>query len=310
MAESISNVQNKYVFAEEDTYGSVPTSPTFLDVGYVQSISLSEDDGVEEVNAINTGHTLADIDEDVYNLSGSITTKLSQAGLKQVLKALFGVIQEDTPSIGQFTAQTSPVHSDTLSYFMKFNNTSGNVKIVTGIGFTGGEINVTRDGSIEVTMNFQAQKMTSASESLSPVTNVGSLYRGLDAYVTYDGNDTILQEFTISLDWNYSEEDSRAIENTTDRRTIQRIIRNNLSVSGNFESRLDNNIDNDYQDQKSKVDIVLNLSRGSYSSTWTISSSKVTTKERELNTEDSVKTISCDYTGTDIEVVGDTYSSS
>ena len=54
MAEVLSNVGNKYEFAKEVTFGVVPGSFTALDLGHVQTITLDEDDSVEEVSSMNS----------------------------------------------------------------------------------------------------------------------------------------------------------------------------------------------------------------------------------------------------------------
>ena len=310
MAQTISNINNKYLIAKEDTFGTIPGTITQLDFGYVQTISIEEDDTVEEVSAINTLHTLAGLEDDLYNLSGSITTKVSNASLSKLLEALCGKIEEDTPTTGQYTITTSAITTADLSYFMKFNTTTGNILEMTGIHFTGGEVSVERDGSIEMTLEYKAKKLSPKTEELDPETPVGKMLRGLDASVTYNGNTTILDDFSFSIDWNVDEADSRGIESVDagERRQIQRIIRNQINLTGSFTSHMDDNIDVGYVDDRSTVPIVLTLSRGDYTHTFTISSSKTTTRSRELGTGEGKKTISCDYIGTNISVEGDLYS--
>ena len=86
--EVISNVGNRYIFALESAYGTLPSPFTALDLGHVQSISVNEDDTVEEISSMNSGHTLEDLDDDLYNLSGTILTKCTKASLPVILKAL------------------------------------------------------------------------------------------------------------------------------------------------------------------------------------------------------------------------------
>ena len=312
MAETISNINNRYIIAKEDSFGTIPASPTKLDFGYVQTISIAEDDTVEEVSAINTYHTLAELDDDLYNLSGSITTKVSNPSLSKLLEALCGKIEGDTPTAGEYTISTEAITSDDTSYFMKVNTTYGKILEMTGLFIKSGEVSVERDGSVEMTLEFQAKKLSPATETLSPITPVGKLLRGLDASVTYDGHDTILDNFSFSIDWHFDEGDSRGIENVGagERRLIQRVIRNEMELTGSFTSHMDDNIDIGYVDDRSSVPIVLTLSRGDYSHVFTISSSKTSTRSRELGTGEGKKTISCDYKGIDIGVIGDEYTES
>lgn len=303
--EVISGVENKYEFAKEDVFGTIPGSPTILDIGHVQSISVDEDESVEEISSMNSGHTFIDFDDDLYNVSGQIVTKITKASLPVLLEALLGNYTDDATD---YTVITEAVCSDDLSYFMKFNTTAGNIKEMKGICFTGGDVSVEKDGSIEMTLNYQAQILTSSAEVLSPSTTVGALFRGLDAVVTYDGNPTILNNFNFSMDWNFNIDDSRGIEasHANGRRVIKRIIRNGLNLTGNFESQMDDNVDTGYADERSSVPIVLTLDRGTDNAhVFTFATSRTNTRSRELNNDNSAKVLTCDFVGTDIGVIGD-----
>jgi hypothetical protein len=312
MPETISSVKNKYLIGKESDFGTMPTI-TQLDFGYVQTISIEEAENTEEVSAINTAHTLAELDDDLYNVSGTITTKLSHPSIANILEALCGKITEDDPTEGKYTIETDPVTSDDLSYSMKVNTETGKTLELVGICFTAGEITIERDGSTEVSLDYVCKKVSPATETLDPETPVGKLYRGLDACVTYDGEETRLEDFSISLDWNYDEADSRGIEDVDagERRLIQRIIRNQLNLTGSFTSHMDSNIDTGYEDDRDNVSIVLTLSRGEDNEqVFTIENAKVNTRSRDLETGDGKKLISCDFVGMDLSVEGDLYSSS
>lgn len=307
--EVLSNVGNRYIIAEEATYGTIPAPFTALDFGHIQTISVNEDDSVEEVNSMNSGHTLLDLDDDLYDLSGTIVTKCTKASLPVLLKALFGDFTDNLDDT--YTIITAPVSSDDLSYSMKFNSTTGKIKLMKGIGFTGGEITINKDDSVEISLNYQAQILTPATESLSVSTNVGDVFRGLDGIVTYDGVSTIMDNFTMSLDWNVEPSDGRGIEaaHANGRRVINRIVRHNLTLSGTFESEMDDEIDTGYVDERSNVPIVLALSRGVDNlHTFTIAASRTTTRARDLDNENTTKKISGDFTGIDVAVDGDLFS--
>lgn len=302
----ISNVENRYIFGKETTYGTLPGVITALDIGHVQTISVDEDESTEEISSMNSGHTAFDFSDDLYKVSGQIVTKITKASLPVLLEALFGAIADT--SLDTYTATTDPVCSDDLSYYMKFNTQSGNTMHMLGIAFTGGEVSVEKDGSIEMTLNYQAQILSPQTEALSPSTTVGSLFRGLDASVNYDGNATILDSFNFTMDWNFDEGDSRGIEvaHANGRRVIKRIIRNNLTLTGSFESNMDANIDTGYVGERTGVPIVLTLNRASDNEhTFTFSTSRTNTRSRELNNDNNTKKISCDFQGVDISVVGD-----
>ena len=309
MAEVISNVGNRYIFFKESTYGTTPGSPTQLDIGHVQSITLDEDEGQEVVNSMNSGHTGNQIEDGLYNLSGRIVTWATKSSMRNLLEALLGDLTVDAPTEGQYTIATDPVHSDDLSYGMKFNTQAGETMVVAGLCVTGGDVTLNRQGFVEFTLNFQAQIMTPATATLSPSTSTGSLFRGdLDSYVTYGGNNTILNSFNVTVDWNFNIDDSRGIEpaHANGRRVISRVIRNNLTLGGSFESQMDANIDSGYEDERSDVAIVMVLSRGTDNEhTFTIATSRTKTRSRELNNDNNSKLLSGDFDGLDIAVVGD-----
>lgn len=311
MTEVIPQIANKYIIAKEDDYGSVPDSPTKLDMGYIQTVSVDVDDSVEEINAINTEHTVARLDEDIHNVSGSITTKLTKESIYNLSEALLGVIEDDAPSAGEYRATTDYITSDDLSYFMKYKDTEGNVKVISGIHFTDGDATISRDGSIEMTINFRAQKKEIDSETLDPITPTGRTFRGLDVSVEIDGNSTILREFSFTIDWNISDDDMRGIEASDDRRTINRVLRNNMTVSGSFESYLDENIDKGYEDNPGSFNIEVTIDRESDNNhIIVVEDAKITTISEELTTDDEARVFSADYTAKDIEIIGDLYSSS
>lgn len=301
----ISNVQNKYLFGKESVYGTIPGSPTQLDIGHVQSISMDEDESIEATDSMNSGHTPFDYEDNLYNVSGQIVTKITKAALPNLLEALYGDYTDDGTD---YTVITAPVCSEDLSYFMKFNTTTGNTKHLTGMCFTAGDLAVEKDGSTIMTLTYQAQALIPAVEVLSPVTSTGALFMGLDASVTFDGNTTILNSFSFAMDWNYDIGDSRGIEaaSPNGRRLINRILRNNLTLSGSFESKMDDNIDTGYLDERSGVDIVLTLERGTDNEhVFTFTKARTGARSRELNNDNVSKTINCDFNAVDTSVVGD-----
>ncbi len=306
MAEVISNVGNRYIFGKESEYGTIPGSITALDLGHVQTISISEDEGTSEITSMNSGHTPIDFEDSVYNLSGTIVTLGTKASIPVILEALCGSLTDNSDDT--YTIATSAITSSTLSYYMKVNTTSGKTKQLKGICITGGELNIEKDGSCEFTLNFQAQIMSAATESLSPSTNTGAIFKGLDATITFNSVDTILNNFTLSMDWNFDIGDSRGIEeaHANGRRVINRIIRNNLTLNGNFESHMDDTIDAGYSGERTSVDLVLTLSRGtSNEHVFTISNTRTSNRSRELTNENGAKVINCDFVGTDLAVTGD-----
>lgn len=311
--ETISNVLNKYVFAKESSYGVIPGSPTLLDIGNVQSISFSEGEGTEQNNAINTGHTPHSLEDGLHNVTGTITTRCTKSALHVLTEALLGDLDLDEPTEGKYTVISSPVTSATLSYFLKVNMITGKTLQVTGIHFVSGEISVSLDGYVEFTLDFQAKRVNPASESINPLTVIGKPFLGFDASISVGGNPTRLDEFSVSLDWSFDIGDSRGIESVPagERRLIQRIIRNGLSVTGSFTSDLDDSLDTGYVADRDNVSIVLTISRGTTNEhVFTIPVAKTSTRDRELEAEGSKRTMSVDFIGTDLSVVGDLFDES
>lgn len=304
--EVISNVDNKYLFGKESTYGTIPGSITQLDIGHVQSISIDEDEGTERNDSMNSGFTPTDFEDGVYNVSGQIVTRATKASIPVILEAILGTLTDNSDDT--YTMTTNNVSSDALSYCMKVNNTTGKTLQIAGISFTGGEGRIEKDGFFELTMNYQAQIVKTATETIDPSTTIGSPFHSLDSYVTYDGNATILDSFNFSIDWGFDISDSRGIEaaHANGRRVIKRVVRHNMTLEGSFESKSDDNIDTGYIDERTSVDIVLVVSRGtSNEHTFTISTSRTKTRSRELNNDSETRVLSADFVGKDISVTGD-----
>lgn len=307
--ETTSNVNNRYIICKESSYGTFPNTPTLLDFGYVQTISLNEEENVERNDAINTGHTPASLENGIYSVSGSITTRPTHSSIQNLLEALCGDIEIDGLT-GKYSIITAPVVSDDLSYALKYTSQTGKIKIVTGISFTGGEISVNRDGMVEFTLNYTAQLVENDTETLSPETTIGKPYWGLDCYVKIDGEKLILDDFSISLDWGVDDADSRGIEDAGvgKRRAILRVVRNNLTLNGSFTAHLNSTLDTGYLDEPIDRTIELIMSRGTTNEhVFTIETSRINSRGDELTTDNGVRKQTIDYEGIDLSVSGDAF---
>ena len=55
----ISNIGNKYVIANESSYGVTPAPFTAVDWGHVQKITINEEESTEKLSSLNSGHLSA-----------------------------------------------------------------------------------------------------------------------------------------------------------------------------------------------------------------------------------------------------------
>lgn len=310
MYKTISQVNNKYLIAKESSYGVEPTM-TQLDFGLVQSISLSEDESLLEVSAVNTEHTLAMVEDGLYIGSITINSLPTRAGMINLLEALFGDKDVDTPTEGKYTIKTSPVSSDDLSYFLKLKDDESTVWDISGIHFTEGSITVSKGQITNISLTGAFKKMVKSTETIDPETNIDVVFHYLDACIKVNDETSVLDEFTLNLNWNRNTDDSRGIEclSEDERRLIQRVIRHNLNISGSYTAQLDDN-NTGYVANRTPIEIEVILSRNSNTHTFTISGAKTTNRVNEINADSSVKTYSSDWTGVDCEVVGDIFSDS
>jgi hypothetical protein len=309
----ISNVNNKYILSQETSYGTPADNPVQLDFGLVQSISLTEDEGLREVGAINTGHTLASVEDGLYSGSISLTTYPTKNSLPNLLKALFGKVDLDEPTSGKYTAITLPIHSDNLSYYMEANDDNTNLWEIYGIGFSEGTLNIANGSIVSIDLSGSFKVALKQTGTITPSTNINEVYHELDCYVSIDNFVGVLDAFSVTLNWNVNNEEGRGIEQVTEgeRRLIQRIIRHNLTVSGNFTSTLNQEINTGYIDDRTPIIITANLNRGTDNlHSFTIIGAKTTNRSNEMSGESAKKVFSADFTGTDITVVGDLFEGS
>jgi len=310
MYKTISQVNNKYLISKESAYGVEPTM-TQLDFGLVQSISLSEDESLLEVSAVNTEHTLAMVEDGLYIGSITMNSLPTRAGMINLLEALFGDKDVDTPTEGKYTIKTSPISSDDLSYFLKLKDDESTLWDISGICFTEGSITVSKGQITSISLTGVFKKMVKSTETIDPETNIDVVFHYLDACIKVNDETSVLDEFTLNINWNRNADDSRGIEcvSEDERRLIQRVVRHNLNLSGSYTAQLDDN-NTGYVASRTPIEIEVKLSRNSNTHTFTVTGAKTTNRTNEINADSSVKVYSSDWTGVDCEVVGDIFSDS
>ncbi len=310
----LSQVGRRYILAKESEFGTKPLSVTQLDFGLMQEIQLTEDDSLERVNSINTGHTSALMEEGLYNGSISFTTQPTQPALTNILEGILGDIDLDTPEAGKYTVTTSPITSEDLSYFLTATDSTGKVWEVTGIHITEATLNFSKGSINSIDLTGVFKKAEVVDGTISPATNISNPYQWLDTKVAFGTENMILESLSLTLNWNASNDDGRGIEAVSEgeRRLIQRVIRHRLVVSGNFESEaLNDELNKGYEDELTSDSLVIIMSRGTDNEqTFTVSGVKLTNKQNTLNTENELSGFSADFEGLDVSVEGDIYSDS
>ena len=103
----ISNVNNKYVVAEESVFGTTPAPFTAVDWGHIQKITITEEESVEKMSSLNSGHLAAIFEDGLYWANVSIETKVSKAALPNLLKFMMGVYNDDATDFTITTLNSS-----------------------------------------------------------------------------------------------------------------------------------------------------------------------------------------------------------
>lgn len=300
----LSQVNNKYIIAKESTFGTKPSPFTKLDFGQVQTIEFTQDETIEEANSINTGHTIGHIEPGIYKGTITMSLRPTKSCLPVVLEAIAG--SRTNNSDGTYTITTTLTNN--YSYYVQATDASDTIWDIAGVCFTSATLNVQKGNITTIDLNGYFREASSGAGTVTPITNNSDLFSFLDCYVEFGGNSTVMNSFTLTLDWNASEDDFRGIQEMAagERRLIAQVVKNRLKVSGSAECYLDSNINIGYDDDLTTNDIVVVLNRGTDNEhTFTVSDAVTTNRKNTLNTENNAKVMSFDYTGVDASVVGD-----
>lgn len=302
----ISNVGNKYIVAEETAFGTTPSPFTSVDWGHIQSISINEEENVEKMSSLNSGHLSALFEDGLYWVNLSIETRVSKASLPNLLKFCMGSYSDD----GTDYTITTTNASNSVSLKVNYYNSGGTDKVglINGMVCKDFEISAAKDETVSVTINCLAKKLSQADESLSVTTNTDTPFSWLDTSVTVGGNAYVLESFSLSGNWNVTDNEGRGIESVGagDRRLIQCVLQHRLDLSGSYEAGVDTNQEFGYTEDRSDEAIVVTLSRGTDNDhVFTMSNTRSFGRDYEHNIENSKKVVSYDYEALDVGVTGD-----
>ena len=300
---TISNINNKYLCALEETYGTTPSPFTSVDWGHIQTISISEDDNVEKNRGINSGHTASTFEDGLYNCNVSITTRITKSSLPALMEMCLG---DKTDDGTDYTVVSDNTKS--ISYSLKTAYTTGKIALINGLSVKDFDLSGAKGDMISLTINCIAKKASVATEALSIVTNTSEIFKDLDMSVTIGGDNFILNNFNIAGNWNVTDDEGRGIEavSATERRLIQRVIKHGFDVSGSYEAEIDDNGEMGYTEERSNKAIVLTISRGADNEhVFTMANTRSSGRGNELSTENSKRIMSYDYEALDVGLVGD-----
>jgi len=301
---SFSNIQNRYQAAEESSLGTTPDPFTLLDWGHIQRITVGEEENSQKLAGINSGHLYALFEDGLYWCNVSIETIISKAALPNLLEACLGTRADVT----DYTITSSTTVN---SYSLKVSHTdetSGDVILINGFAVKDFEISITKGNTVTLTMNGIAKKAVKSTESISVTTNTDETFFDLDTSITVGGNAFVMNNFTISGNWNVTDDEGRGIEavGADERRLLQRFTKHVLDLSGNYEALVNDNDEFGYTEERSDQAIIVTISRGTDNEhVFTMSKTRSFNREKELSRDNSLRVVSYDYEAIDLGVAGD-----
>lgn len=301
----LSNVGNKYICAAESSFGVTPDPFTPVDWGQIQSISVREEENTSKLGSLNSGHIYSVFEDGLYWANVTVETRVTQASLPNLLEFCLGRKTIDE------TSNTYSIVSDPSlkSVSLKLNYSDTKILLINGVVCKDFELSASKDETIVITMNCIAKKVTVSAATISVSTNTDAPFSWLDTKITINGHPAVLNSFTLSCNWNVSDNEGRGIEAVAsgDRRLIQTVIKHRLDISGSYEAELDDtNLEFGYVDNRTDDALVVTLSRGTNNShVFTLSNARSTSKEYNHSIENSKKVVSYDYNSLDITVSGD-----
>jgi hypothetical protein len=297
----ISNVGNKYIAATESVYGTTPAPFTAIDLGHIQKITVNEEDNPEKMSSLNSGHLAAVFEDGLYFANVSIETHVSKASLPVLLKLALGARTDAT----DYTVTSTPV-SNSIS--LKFFYQTTKCGLLNGIVVKDFEISASKGETVTMTLNCIAMKLSKTTETLTVTTNVDAKMTWLDCKMTIGAVAAVLNNFTISGNWNVTDDEGRGIEAMTagSRRLINCVLQHRLDISGSYESEVNDTQEFGYTEERSDAALVFTISRGSDNEhVFTMTKSRSFSRSIDMSTDSSKKVISYDFEAIDLGVTGD-----
>lgn len=300
----ISHITDKVIAGRESSYGTAATTLN-SNWGLIESFSYTEEENIEQIGAVGGGHTYQRNEPGIYNVSGTLKTKITKTSLPEVLEAFFGSRTDTT------VYSIVPNPNTIISYTVEADFDGTNKAQITGLVFTTCEIDASKDGFLTLSCDYVAQLVTISAGTITQTVTTEAPLSWLDVSGTYNGLNLKGNSFTISYDWNIDANDGRGLETVTtgQRRLIQRVVKNNLTVSGNLDVLVEAGVTNTlmgYADELTEASLVLTASRGTLNShTFTLTGCVLSNKTIEANAEPGMKNFTADISGRDTSVSGD-----
>lgn len=297
----ISNISNQINVGEESTFATEASSYD-RNFGYIQSFSYTESEAIEQIGAIGGGFNFNRNEAGIYGVSGSLVTRVSKSTLPVALTAFMGGYSDDG------STYTITPSAETRSYSVKAQHTLTQTVVITGLVFTNCTIEASKDGFMEISLDYFAQKLETANETITTTLPTDAMFSWLDVFGTYDSNNVKANSYSLSFDWNMDANDGRGLENVSagQRRLIQRAIKNNLTISGSTEAMIENTNELGYQDEKTDKTLVLTASRGTDNAhNITVTGCQVDNKNHEAGVDAGMKILSYDILGLGVTFTGD-----
>ena len=297
----ISNVGNKYIVASETVYGTTPAPFTSIDWGQIQKITVTEEENTEKLTSLNAGHLSALFEDGLYWASVSIETRVSKAALPELLEFALGGRADDT----DYTITSSP---DSNSVSLKFFYQGTKIGLINGMVCKDFEITAAKDETVIMTLNCIAMKLSKATETLSVSTNTDTPFSWLDTEITIGGTAYVLNNFSMTGNWNVTDNEGRGIESVEagSRRLITCVLQHRLDLSGSYEAEVSDTQEFGYTDDRADEAVVVTLSRGTDNEhVFTMSNTRSFSRTSDMSMDNSKKVISYDYEALDVGVAGD-----
>lgn len=272
-----------------------------MNLGHIQKIGISEQENIEKLSSMNSGHLSALIEDGLYWANVSIETKLTKASMPVILKMCMGTVAEAT----DYTATSSLVRN---SYSLKVSYLANKVALINGLVVKDFQITAAKGEMLAITMNCIAAKVTKSTEELSVSTNIDKPFSWLDCKATIGGNAHVLNSFNISGNWNITDDEGRGIEAVASgsRRLINNVIKHRFDVNGSYEAEVSDNLEFGYADERVDEAIVFTVERGTDNEhVFTLSKTRSNAKNYEATIENSKRIVSCDFEALDLGVTGD-----
>ncbi len=298
---SISNVKNKYLAADETVYGETPGTFTSVNLGQIQTVTVSEEENLEKLGSINGGHTYNTFEDGLYLANVSIETRPTKASLPILLEMCLGTRADST----DYTITSS---DELNSKSIKVGWTADKILLINGFTIKDFSINMNKGDIVSFTLNGLAKKVSQVTETITATPNTETIFKDLDLSATVGGNAVVLNSLTLNGSWNVSDDEGRGIESVAapDRRLITTVIKHAFDVNGSYEAEVDNNLEAGYVAERSNEAIVITMSRGTDNEhVFTLSSTRGSSRELGLSQDNSKRVMSYDFEALDLGITGD-----